>query len=751
MSFYLNGNYISDSYLRYLLLHNEKEPDLREEINGNDTAGVESEVDYIKRLLSKLNFEITELNTEGLLIRLKDVLTRQNLNIYSTLTSLTKKHLLAVLYLLYEGRITEKDVIQIISSTNVKSRTELLLSFLKTPANTQYIDFFKPLLNHASKMAYYINPYEKEPTEKTTIFSDVQNTYINHVDGTLSFGNYYYADKGKDSLFQYCNSLYIGNTVYTEIKDSNILPDSKYKSMLTNNSFNINNFDSNKTRITLFNLLTPIYSWVKVIRETELEVYFNRQTTLERYTYNNSRLLFKYSINPEYLNSFNKYKEVIDRGYGLLSFLDDELDKDRVINKTEGIKKFSERLANAVFSGKKFGYNVSFSKENANHLLKLDLSNVYMYSLNESLIKVSNEIFKNRTNVRFKNIIVTSEEVKTSIQKGYKQEFDSAIVRERIGDSNSESIVSRIDVPTNRISNRNVFSDYGFEINYEGEPDYATPLKELFNFNLTKTNGLESDINFLSLFLNVQNSVGEYYKNSNVSNLLKNIIDLDILIDDSKEVVNFGTTNLSNILLDMARQVSSDIKFTVEDLTGDISYVKQKFIDNYKDLKVKTEANFYDMFLFYISKDIIGNYILYLFPDVELEGRMCTISEFDSLKSVFNIKNSSLDSTDSDVRNSVSLFSIYVRIFKLRHMIMNLKTVENRIVKNNLFIKMLSDPCNCNRFFEGACVASEMLHSTNNYIDQHLDKDKYLSRETFDGFKTHTINYDTGSAGVIKC
>ena len=239
MGFYLNNEYISDSYLRYKLLNNNKNPESNIIIPNNNIVSIQTAITpEDKDLLNKLNAEILETNNEELINRLFDMFSQSNFDMYSALSSLTRSHLLAILYLLYEGRITERGIKDIICSSNHHTRTEILLSYLKPEEVTEFVDLFKPLRTVMQKMVNFKNPRDLEsPEEKREKFSDITNHTLKKSELKFVFGNYFYADKGLNSPFSYCPIWFdtAANSCMPTLGTTNA-------SILSGNSFNVNDF-----------------------------------------------------------------------------------------------------------------------------------------------------------------------------------------------------------------------------------------------------------------------------------------------------------------------------------------------------------------------------------------------------------------------------------------------------------------------------------------------------------------------------
>ena len=94
MAFYLEGTYIDDAYLRKKILDNDQ---VSIEKNNNSYKKNEN-------IFKKIGVEIEDVKYEDLLSILERQFSDDELDEYSALLNLNKTHIIAILYLLHEGR-----------------------------------------------------------------------------------------------------------------------------------------------------------------------------------------------------------------------------------------------------------------------------------------------------------------------------------------------------------------------------------------------------------------------------------------------------------------------------------------------------------------------------------------------------------------------------------------------------------------------------------------------------------------------
>lgn len=203
MGFYLETNedtiYISDSYLQSKLIHNNK---------GGLTkaSAVTSENE---KLLKKIGYTLEIVKEDDLINSLIDRLTKNNMNDYSILTTFTKTHLLVIAYLLYEGRINDEGLQEILFSTNYSDRSEILVSYL-TEIDTEEVDIFKTLKSKVRKMSNIKNKYEMASTGVTydSVTTQLRNNRMLPDITKVSLGGYYYHIKtcgAGNTIYKYCD------------------------------------------------------------------------------------------------------------------------------------------------------------------------------------------------------------------------------------------------------------------------------------------------------------------------------------------------------------------------------------------------------------------------------------------------------------------------------------------------------------------------------------------------------------------
>lgn len=203
MGFYLETNketiYISDSYLQSELIHNDK--------NGLVKATAITETS--SSLLTKIGYTLEVVKEDDLIASLVNYLTKNNIDAYSILTAFTKTHLLTIAYLLYEGRINDDGLQEILFSTNYADRNEILVSYL-TEIDSGEIDIFKTLRSKVRKMSNIKNKYEMSSTGETysSLTSKINKNQMFPDTTRVSLGGYYYHIKTcgtGNTIYKYCD------------------------------------------------------------------------------------------------------------------------------------------------------------------------------------------------------------------------------------------------------------------------------------------------------------------------------------------------------------------------------------------------------------------------------------------------------------------------------------------------------------------------------------------------------------------
>jgi len=166
---------------------------------------------------SKLNLSIRTESEEELVNSFLDLLTRYNINDYSAVLSFSRSHILAILYLVKEGFITENELRTVIFSTSYETRTDLLLSKLTRIETEGDIDIFSPLIGAVSRISgaknknEFATDYPLVSTASLLNSSFLENTFFygkevyNHLKLTEGAVNLVQNDNSYNNvLFNYC-------------------------------------------------------------------------------------------------------------------------------------------------------------------------------------------------------------------------------------------------------------------------------------------------------------------------------------------------------------------------------------------------------------------------------------------------------------------------------------------------------------------------------------------------------------------
>jgi len=154
MAFYLIKNdgqrtYISNNYLRQKLItmSNSKAT----EITNNDISlGGD---DYL--FFARIGYKIPEITMNDAVETLMKMITKNSIDDVSVILTLEKTHILAIVYLLREGIMSEVDFMRFIKMKSTSSRSQMLLEFIAR--EDEEIDIFAPLLSALQKKSNFTN------------------------------------------------------------------------------------------------------------------------------------------------------------------------------------------------------------------------------------------------------------------------------------------------------------------------------------------------------------------------------------------------------------------------------------------------------------------------------------------------------------------------------------------------------------------------------------------------------------------
>lgn len=685
MGFTLNDNYINDSYLRSQLLNNQGFSNVFEEFNNNglddDYTGM---TDEKEDLFFKLNVYKRKLSMDDLLNFLDDLITNENIDLYSSLISMNSTHLLSVLYLLYEGRIVEEDIEKILSSSTFKGRTELILSYLNQSYEDNYIDIFLPLKDAIRDKMHFKNPTEKSYYEIKNIRKELKNKILNLKTQSLSYGNFFYADKSVDSPLYNCS--YSDDSI-------NYLNENLYSEILSMNIFNIKNFELDMSHLS------------------------NTAASLEPSEDDYKNYILKSGRGNL---TFEEYKKDIKNGYYLREFIKSmkKTKKEEVEIKDEKIVKefdigYFKNFREATYSdsGEINEYEISD--------IRISLDNIFSKTLTDTILTLVNTDFENRNNTLFRNKYPTlNGTISSSLQNSYRKEFNYYL-----------------NIAYNEEENLNYETEkYSFLTEKLGDVDLEGSINKEFLSNFIKiessvqrdtyviNNILKANPDYNKDFNNIRNVYPKsYIFNLKNENYIDSILKIDLLIDDDCNIINFGSVNILNIMNDIFRKIEDAFrncygeKPTMNILAG----VKNSDLINFFNNEIINNAVNYtipDMyknspsyeFLFNVSKKIIEDYLLnYL---------------FDSLKKDIIL---SIDSEN---------FNTYKQIFYIRHSILRFNDAILKIKNNPIYKKIMNDVCNCSKLFDDIASYIDYLNY-NDYFQTRINSDNLLSVNQINKFK----------------
>ena len=197
MGFLLNSSlYIDDTLLRQYLLG---------KVDPIQSHGSAEMIEGGTIIARKLNVKIPDLDTQSLVNTIINKININNIDVISSIMSLDRFHIIAIAYLIYEGRLSEENFYKILNSNNDNNRTEILLSLL-TEKNNDKIDIFGPLLNTVKKMTGYQNPGEMNSigVVKDDVIKKLHEQTLKALSVNINYGNYFY--KLNDSVLSYCGN-----------------------------------------------------------------------------------------------------------------------------------------------------------------------------------------------------------------------------------------------------------------------------------------------------------------------------------------------------------------------------------------------------------------------------------------------------------------------------------------------------------------------------------------------------------------
>lgn len=217
VAFYINDNgterYISSQYLKTILLNSNEVPSILTTLSDDQQA-------FVDKLQFSKNIKTPEDISRAFINLFKN--DDDYVNVISILTTLNKSIILAMYYIYYMGvheeNGTSKDYIKkIITSTNEKTRTELIITALNGINDEFTIDLFTNITsmmeslsaNAETSKESFSNVFKNESVR--TSLQNCKIPYSFHKFNPLIF---YFTDKTdfKNSVLKYCRkSLFNGN------------------------------------------------------------------------------------------------------------------------------------------------------------------------------------------------------------------------------------------------------------------------------------------------------------------------------------------------------------------------------------------------------------------------------------------------------------------------------------------------------------------------------------------------------------
>lgn len=214
MGFYLvnseRRDYISDAYLRYMLLQNDKLPkNVSSELHATDVL-----------ILNKLRVNIESLSVNDLVDNFLNNASEDELNKLAVILNFSKPYILAILYLYKEKRITVDDIDNIINATSYEKRSEIILSRLLDPEEETTYDIMTPLYYKIASMSNIKNVGEVNSGDVKKVHKENLLTEFTRDIIETSFGHYLFSRRmltNEKDLFKTCNKFKEYNDINEKI------------------------------------------------------------------------------------------------------------------------------------------------------------------------------------------------------------------------------------------------------------------------------------------------------------------------------------------------------------------------------------------------------------------------------------------------------------------------------------------------------------------------------------------------------
>lgn len=262
MGFYLEENenliYISDSYLRYAILNNDKVPSSI--VNVPDPSS--------ELILNKLGVEIPMIGMDEIIDCFIGMINKSNIDKLSIILEFNRSHILAIFYLLYSNRIGPDGLDLILSASSYQSRSELLISYLREQDDGT-IDILMPMFELIRKLSGYKNKWELASTGESiaSVTNKLNNWKLDSKYMLLNQGNIFYeynernqkTRKGANiSLLKYCDkwkgiNLDTYSGLSKTIKDNNMSFENAADNLWVAKDIHYYSYESDDIKKELFN------------------------------------------------------------------------------------------------------------------------------------------------------------------------------------------------------------------------------------------------------------------------------------------------------------------------------------------------------------------------------------------------------------------------------------------------------------------------------------------------------------------
>lgn len=646
MSFNKEKIFVNDSYIRQILLK------VRE-----DTVNVFEDIsDTASEILKKLNCTIPTYDSKDIIKQIQKFMTNDNCNLINAMLNLNREHIISVLYLVAEKRISSSnELIEIITGDSYNTITNLILKKISSEKFGE-INLFGSLYDYIKKRTGYDNIYELASRDRNIddVVKENNSLKLPIINRKFTRLNYVMSRYGKNNILMYADNLgpledlstgfdniklimKNNNISITEIKkqfsDSN-----EFGQYSTNIEYHYYNDKDNKiTNLSPIEYLDNYDFISTIINSLKNKEY--------RYITNNSDYRNRKNIGVNTILRDAYANILVD--YSIECFKTRSGEKKVEINK-DGINGIIEESLITRFNDSIL--NDPEWKRNINTPSKTSIKNVYTV-MNKFINEDDSEIFYNRTRGEFDS------------NGKYKILYEPYTKTQKINFSNTSTLLCdipeygiKLDVGQDKlgifcINNFSTFTNV--KVNDSGE--YIS--QETLSTNMYFIGNLMQHQDIMRYLISNSMSTSTII-NSNLyhfpkfSNEFKDICGFDILLSDNKKIVNFGTFNIRKEIEYLLKFAEINQTYAVEDIANNPE-IASGIISNLRNLSPKVyEGNKKTLF---IVRDIVIDYLRFL---------------NDSNRTVLDISISDLG------------FKFYKLIYLIRMSILNIKEVKY-LVDNN--------------------------------------------------------------------